>query len=98
MVFAIFNLSFIPITYFFVPETAGRSLEDMDIIFAQAHHMKRNPVQVARDFKNVHVDIHQARVVLGFDDAGNLARSTANEMSGVVVKPAIPTAEHREVV
>jgi hypothetical protein len=98
MVFAIFNFSFIPITYFFVPETAGRSLEDMDIIFAKAHHMKRSPVKVARDFKNVHLDIHQARAVLGLDDAGISTLSTANEMSGAGVKVAISTAEHREVI
>jgi len=33
--FAAVNASFIPIIYFFFPETAGRSLEEIDIIFAK---------------------------------------------------------------
>jgi hypothetical protein len=90
MVFAIINLSFVPITYFFVAETAGRSLEDMDLIFAKAHH--------AREFKDVHADVHQARVVLGLDDTGTKTPSSSTEMSEGNGNAVVSTAEHREVV
>ncbi|KAL8857570.1 MAG: hypothetical protein Q9178_005898 [Gyalolechia marmorata] len=33
IIWAVFNASFVPITYFFYPETARRSLEDMDQVF-----------------------------------------------------------------
>ena len=35
--FTIMNFLFVPIIFFFYPETAGRSLEEIDIIFAKAH-------------------------------------------------------------
>ncbi|GAV54312.1 hypothetical protein ZYGR_0AL00440 [Zygosaccharomyces rouxii] len=35
--FAVMNLIYLPIIFFFYPETAGRSLEEIDIIFAKAH-------------------------------------------------------------
>ncbi|KAJ5443805.1 uncharacterized protein N7458_007677 [Penicillium daleae] len=97
MVFAIINLSFVPITYFFVPETAGRSLEDMDLFFAKAHHERRSPVAVAREFKDVHADVHQARIVLGLDDIGTKTPSSSNEMSEGTGNAAVSTAEHGEV-
>lgn len=34
--FALMNFAYIPIIYFFYPETAGRSLEEIDIIFAKS--------------------------------------------------------------
>ncbi|KAG7741197.1 hypothetical protein KL931_001838 [Ogataea haglerorum] len=35
--FAVMNFIYIPIIYFFYPETAGRSLEEIDIIFARSY-------------------------------------------------------------
>lgn len=35
IIWAVLNASFVPITYFFYPETAQRSLEDMDRVFEQ---------------------------------------------------------------
>ncbi|ORY68465.1 general substrate transporter [Pseudomassariella vexata] len=35
--FAVMNATFIPVIYFFYPETANRSLEEIDIIFAAGH-------------------------------------------------------------
>ncbi|KAH3661399.1 hypothetical protein OGAPHI_006806 [Ogataea philodendri] len=35
--FAIINFIYVPIIYFFYPETAGRSLEEIDIIFARSY-------------------------------------------------------------
>ena len=48
IVFASLNALIIPVVYLFCPETAGRSLEDMDIIFAVAYHEGISPVKVAQ--------------------------------------------------
>ncbi|KAI5949827.1 hypothetical protein CANMA_005407 [Candida margitis] len=45
--FACFNFLFVPVIFFFYPETAGRSLEEIDIIFAKAHVEGRQPWRVA---------------------------------------------------
>ncbi|CAH6718798.1 sugar transporter Stl1p [[Candida] jaroonii] len=45
--FAAMNFLFIPIVFFFYPETAGRTLEEIDIIFAKAHVEGRQPWRVA---------------------------------------------------
>ncbi|KAI1796243.1 general substrate transporter [Ganoderma leucocontextum] len=47
IVFACLNGFIIPIVYFFFPETAGRSLEDMDVIFALAYNEGVSPVKVS---------------------------------------------------
>ena len=44
--FAVMNFLFVPIIFFFYPETAGRSLEEIDIIFAKAYVEKRQPWRV----------------------------------------------------
>lgn len=45
--FALINCIWLPIIFFFYPETAGRSLEEIDIIFAVAHDEKKWPFIVA---------------------------------------------------
>jgi hypothetical protein len=45
--FAVFNAAIIPCVYFFFPEPKGRSLEELDVIFAKAHAEKVNPVKMA---------------------------------------------------
>lgn len=45
--FASLNAFLIPIVYLFFPETAGRSLEDMDVVFALAHLEGVSPVSVS---------------------------------------------------
>lgn len=47
--FALINLIAVPIAWFFYPETAGRHLEEVDLIFAKAHVEKRWPFAVAND-------------------------------------------------
>lgn len=39
IIWTVFNASFVPIVYFFYPETAGRTLEDMDRLFRENHHV-----------------------------------------------------------
>lgn len=45
--FSLMNFIFVPIIFFFYPETTGRSLEEIDIIFAKAHLDKAFPFRVA---------------------------------------------------
>lgn len=47
--FAAWNGLFIPVIWFFYPETAGRSLEEIDLIFAKGHIEKMNYVRAARE-------------------------------------------------
>lgn len=39
-----FNFAFIPIIYFFFPETNGHKLERLDAIFTEAYEKGENPV------------------------------------------------------
>lgn len=41
--FAIVNMTWLPVVFFFYPETAGRSLEEIDVIFARAHEENKAP-------------------------------------------------------
>ncbi|KIJ68894.1 hypothetical protein HYDPIDRAFT_80555 [Hydnomerulius pinastri MD-312] len=47
IVFAALNAAAVPVIYFYFPETAGRSLEDMDVIFAMAYKEGVSPVTVS---------------------------------------------------
>ncbi|TFK49307.1 general substrate transporter [Heliocybe sulcata] len=47
LIFAALNFAALPIIYFFFPETAGRSLEDMDIVYAVAYNEGVSPVKVS---------------------------------------------------
>lgn len=38
-IFAIINASFLPVIYFFYPETAGHSLESIDLLFSGESHL-----------------------------------------------------------
>ncbi|KAI0006464.1 general substrate transporter [Xylariaceae sp. FL0662B] len=47
--FACVNATFIPVIYFFYPETAKRSLEEIDIIFAKGFVEKKSYVRAAEE-------------------------------------------------
>lgn len=47
--FAAINACFLPVIYFFYPETAGRSLEEIDIIFAKGFVEKMSYVKAAKE-------------------------------------------------
>ncbi|WVR08726.1 hypothetical protein IAU60_005784 [Kwoniella sp. DSM 27419] len=47
--FACINCAFLPFIYFFYPETTGRTLEELDVIFAHAHLTERRPTLVAAE-------------------------------------------------
>ncbi|PCG94133.1 Major facilitator superfamily domain, general substrate transporter [Penicillium occitanis (nom. inval.)] len=52
IIFAVLNACFVPIVYFLFPETNGRSLEEMDIIFRQSNGVF-DVVRKARDHSSV---------------------------------------------
>nr|ODN82374.1 monosaccharide transporter [Cryptococcus depauperatus CBS 7841]ODN96004.1 monosaccharide transporter [Cryptococcus depauperatus CBS 7855] len=47
--FACINCVFLPFIWIFYPETTGRSLEELDVIFAHAHLTERRPTLVAAE-------------------------------------------------
>lgn len=47
--FAAMNASFLPFIWFFYPETANRSLEEIDIIFAKGNHENISYVKASHD-------------------------------------------------
>lgn len=67
--FAVMNFIFVPIIFFFYPETAGRSLEEMDIMFAKAHVEKKPVWRVAQTMPKMnHREVERAAVELGLFD------------------------------
>ncbi|KAL0949693.1 hypothetical protein HGRIS_009730 [Hohenbuehelia grisea] len=74
IVFASLNAFIVPMVYLFFPETAGRSLEDMDVIFALAYNEGVSPVAVS-----LRKDIPQAgtseadAILFGNDEHGDHA-------------------------
>ncbi len=47
--FAVVNACFLPVIYFLYPETARRSLEEIDLIFAKGYLEKMSYVRAARE-------------------------------------------------
>jgi hypothetical protein len=47
--FAVLNAMFLPVIYFFYPETSGRSLEEIDLIFAKGYIEKKSYVTAAKE-------------------------------------------------
>jgi hypothetical protein len=54
VVYAAINASSVPVVYFFYPETAGRSLEEIDEIFAASKSIF-DPVKVAKRLPRKHL-------------------------------------------
>ncbi|KAJ5378106.1 Sugar transporter STL1 [Penicillium cataractarum] len=68
--FAAMNAIFIPPMYFFYPETAGRSLEEIDIIFAKGYCEKISYVKASHELPRLtDEEIEQKAVEYGFADA-----------------------------
>jgi len=77
LLFALANMIFLPVIYFFYPETAGRTLgksfnpllretsltypEELDVLFAHAHIMKRRPTIIAKELPKL--TDHQVQVM-----------------------------------
>ncbi|RHZ69825.1 hypothetical protein CDV55_108083 [Aspergillus turcosus] len=59
--FAALNASFIPIIWFFYPETANRSLEEIDLIFAKGYVENMSYVKAARELPRLTDDEIEAK-------------------------------------
>ncbi|KAF2157299.1 sugar transporter STL1 [Myriangium duriaei CBS 260.36] len=66
IIFAVINAAIVPCVYFFYPETAGRSLEEMDAIF----HKTTGPFDVVQ---------HAKEMPRRYDNAGKLIVNPAEE-------------------
>ncbi|KAA1466224.1 general substrate transporter [Dentipellis sp. KUC8613] len=75
IVFACLNALLIPVVYLFFPETAGRSLEDMDLIFAIAYKENISPVKVSFRKDLPLAGSPEADEILGVDTAARKERS-----------------------
>lgn len=77
--FAILNAIFLPILYFLYPETAGRSLEEIDLIFAKGFMENKNYVTAAQELPKIaDHEVDQRARELGFvssDEEGPMAKS-----------------------
>lgn len=73
IIYAVLNASFIPIIYFFLVETKGRSLEELDIVFAAPGDPVKNEKRMPYD-----IDIDEARRTLGLDDSVTRRLSKVN--------------------
>ncbi|GAA6061804.1 hypothetical protein JCM10212_004860 [Sporobolomyces blumeae] len=51
--FAVWNALFIPVIYLFYPETAGRTLEEIDLIFAKGYAENRSYVHVSTSMEKL---------------------------------------------
>ncbi|KAI0092609.1 general substrate transporter [Irpex rosettiformis] len=74
IVFAALNAFIIPVVYWFFPETAGRSLEDMDVVFALAYKEGVSPVQVSLRKDLPAAGTPEADEILGISDSSSEKR------------------------
>ncbi|GAA5943006.1 sugar porter family MFS transporter [Sporobolomyces koalae] len=67
--FGAVNICFLPFIYFFYPETAGRSLEEIDVIFARGYVEKRSYVHMASEMPTLtSAEIASEWARLGLED------------------------------
>jgi len=68
--FACVNACFLPVIYFLYPETAGRSLEEIDLIFAKGYSENLNYVKAAKDLPSLSdEDVERVAIQYGFGPA-----------------------------
>ncbi|KAK7695523.1 hypothetical protein QCA50_000159 [Cerrena zonata] len=79
IVFAALNAFIIPIVYFFFPETAGRSLEDMDVVFALAYNEGVSPVAVSLRKDVPLAGTPEADEILGLDPSNRTPNPPSRE-------------------
>ncbi|CAI5760683.1 unnamed protein product [Candida verbasci] len=70
--FSIMNFLFVPVIYTFYPETRGRKLEELDIIFAKAFYEKKRPWRIANTMPYLtHQEIEEQTRTLGLIENDN---------------------------
>jgi hypothetical protein len=79
--FAVLNALFLPVIYFFYPETSGRSLEEIDLIFAKGYIEKKSYVWAAKELPMLDdSEIAQYSRELGVDMGDEEAGSSDNSI------------------
>lgn len=86
IIFAVFNFVTVPIVYLFYPETRGRSLEEVDLIFRKSRNL-RHAVKLSFTMER------------HYDHKGNLMKSLAHDVEGEsdFTKEEVNAVEHHEV-
>lgn len=80
--FALINFLGVPFAWFFYPETAGRQLEEVDLIFAKAHVEGKWPYQVAKEMPKLENEqIIEMSHQLGLGRPGVASGSDRSELS-----------------
>lgn len=75
--FAVCNALFVPLIYFLYPETAGRSLEEIDVIFAKGYAEKMSYVRAAKELPKLSDDDIDAQAQkYGFSSSDDEAGQT----------------------
>ncbi|KAJ9143432.1 Sugar transporter [Pleurostoma richardsiae] len=91
--FAAVNLLFVPFIYFFYPETAHRSLEEIDLIFAKGYFEKKSYVKAAQELPKLSVsDMEQLAAQYGL-----MTDVEIKGQSPVSVTEKEPSSEHVDV-
>ncbi|KAA8649322.1 hypothetical protein EYZ11_011634 [Aspergillus tanneri] len=68
--FAVINALFIPVIYIFYPETSGRSLEEIDLIFAKGYVEKMSYVRAAKELPKLSdEEVERVAMQYGFGGA-----------------------------
>lgn len=78
--FAAWNAVFIPVVFFFYPETAGRSLEEIDIIFAKGFAENITYVRAAKELPKLGEDELEAKAAeygISFGNAEEVEKGIA---------------------
>ncbi|KAF7592373.1 hypothetical protein BBP40_000357 [Aspergillus hancockii] len=82
--FGIVNACFIPIIYVFYPETSGRSLEEIDLIFAKGYLEKMSYVRAGKELPHLtDEEVERVAIQYGFGGANQPAeeKNTADSDS-----------------
>ncbi|RAK94896.1 putative MFS monosaccharide transporter [Aspergillus ibericus CBS 121593] len=81
--FAVLNGLFIPFIWLFYPETANRSLEEIDIIFAKGYTENISYVKAAADLPKLTDDeVEQRAIEYGFGASSDEEKGATAEISG----------------
>lgn len=75
VMFAVFNAAIIPCVYFFFPEPRGRSLEELDVIFASAHLEGVNPVKRSKHMRHIEGQELEAELAKYFNSGSQHAEN-----------------------
>lgn len=88
LLFALANCIFLPFIYFFYPETSGRTLEEIDVLYAHSHLTNRRPTLIAAELPKL--TDHQVQVMTDRYDIHGGAADSNPEAYGAEVNAGEP--------